>query len=277
MGGIMKKDINREVLGKKWSIAIRDYYLAKKHWHNEMELLFVMKGVTYVNACGKTYEIKENELLYISPGVVHYYEEQAEYNQIFVMRLNEDFMNCLSGESKAYYADLCKNLLYIKKDARIVKIIEKMQTAFDMENVVSIECMLIGLALELSALLLEENGLVIEKVSVNRNNDSAVMDKIITYLQRNMHEKLSLADLAKHIGFSESYCSKYIKKKTNMNFLELINNERIEKAKTELRSTDKPITEIAYLTGFASIQSFNRVFKSYCRVSPSEYRKWLHD
>ena len=97
-----------------------------------------------------------------------------------------------------------------------------MQTAFDMENVVSIECMLIGLALELSALLLEENGLVIEKVSVNRNNDSAVMDKIITYLQRNMHEKLSLADLAKHIGFSESYCSKYIKKKTNMNFLELI-------------------------------------------------------
>ena len=67
-----------------------------------------------------------------------------------------------------------------------------------------------------------------------------------------MHKKLSLADLAKHIGFSESYCSKYIKKKTNMNFLELINNERIEKAKTELRSTDKPITEIAYLTGFAS-------------------------
>ena len=79
------------------------------------------------------------------------------------------------------------------------------------------------------------------------------------------------------MGFSESYCSKYIKKKTNMNFLEYLNNERIEKAKTELRLTDESITEIAYLTGFTSIQSFNRVFKSFCEVSPTEYRKRLHD
>jgi AraC-like DNA-binding protein len=40
-----------------------------------------------------------------------------------------------------------------------------------------------------------------------------------------------------------------------------------------LQETDDPITDIAYNCGFASLKTFNRLFKLYTGVSPSDYRR----
>ena len=85
--------------------------------------------------------------------------------------------------------------------------------------------------------------------------------------------KITLEGLAAYLGFSPSYCSKYIKRKCGMNFLEYLNIQRVERARELLRATDIPVTEIAWQTGFSSLQSFNRVFRSYVSMSPSEYKK----
>ena len=273
----MRTNIRQEKIGKTWSIAIRNEYFRMKHWHNEIEILFVLEGVTYVNIDGIKHAVNKNELLIISSGVVHCYEEPLDYNAIFVIRLTEDFMNCLSIDSRNFFTHFYADILCIRECEETMKIAEGMRKAFLVENEASIESILTGKFLELSAFLFENEEMIRCRKAVRRNNDSAVMDKMINYIKNHIQEKINLSDVAEYLGFSESYCSKYIKKKTNMNFLEYLNNERIEKAKTELRLTDESITEIAYLTGFTSIQSFNRVFKSFCEVSPTEYRKRLHD
>ena len=93
------------------------------------------------------------------------------------------------------------------------------------------------------------------------------------YIRKHLSEKITLEGLAAYLGFSPSYCSKYIKRKCGMNFLEYLNIQRVERARELLRATDIPVTEIAWQTGFSSLQSFNRVFRSYVSMSPSEYKK----
>jgi AraC-like DNA-binding protein len=57
-----------------------------------------------------------------------------------------------------------------------------------------------------------------------------------------------------------------------MNYTNWINMIRLEKA-TELLSDDKrPLTEIAMMSGFQSIPSFNRVFREEKGMAPGEYR-----
>ena len=49
--------------------------------------------------------------------------------------------------------------------------------------------------------------------------------------------------------------------------------EKTEEAKRLLRYSDKPVTAIGSYLGFSSPSHFSRVFRSYVRMTPSEYRQ----
>ena len=75
--------------------------------------------------------------------------------------------------------------------------------------------------------------------------------------------------------FSTAYCSKYIKKKTNLNFLDYVNAIHLREAEELLQTSDISITDVSYAAGFKSVQCFNRTFKKYRGMTPTEYRKAL--
>lgn len=62
-----------------------------------------------------------------------------------------------------------------------------------------------------------------------------------------------------------------------MTFGHYLNNYRIEKASDLLKSTEDPITEIVFKSGFGSIKTFNRVFKQIRGCSPSSYKKTIFE
>lgn len=86
---------------------------------------------------------------------------------------------------------------------------------------------------------------------------------------------LTLPELAKKFGLSESGLSKKIKAFTNMTFKEYLTKTRIEAAKSLLISSEKSITEIAVLCGYNSSNFFGDVFKKNMGMSPSSYKKML--
>ena len=57
-----------------------------------------------------------------------------------------------------------------------------------------------------------------------------------------------------------------------MNYSKWLNTIRLEKAIELLVEKDIPLTQVAMLSGFHSISSFNRVFYDEKGMSPSEYR-----
>ena len=99
------------------------------------------------------------------------------------------------------------------------------------------------------------------------------MDKMIEYIREHLQDKITLSDVAVHLGFSESYCSKYIKKKTNMNFLEYLTTLRIDHARERLMKTDDSVNEIAEAVGYSDVKYFSRIFKRSLGLSPNKFRK----
>ena len=85
--------------------------------------------------------------------------------------------------------------------------------------------------------------------------------------------KPKLKDLARKLGISVSRTSHVVKEIFGSSFEELILNERMNRAKYLLQTTDLPIGKIASLTGFPDTFSFSKLFNRTMSHPPSQYRK----
>lgn len=91
-----------------------------------------------------------------------------------------------------------------------------------------------------------------------------------------LNPDLNLELLSKYLEISEKYCSLILSKGVEMNFNQYVNNFRIAAFKERIKEGQNKtftLTSIAYDCGFNSKSTFNRVFKSTCGVTPSEFVK----
>ena len=109
----------------------------------------------------------------------------------------------------------------------------------------------------------------------NAFNDDVMQRMIMVtdYIKSNLtSEDLSQQTMADKAGISKDYFSRIFKNVTGMNYSKWLNTIRMEKAIELLLEKDMSLTQVAMLSGFHSISSFNRVFFEEKGMSPSEYR-----
>lgn len=90
--------------------------------------------------------------------------------------------------------------------------------------------------------------------------------------QLHLEPRLSLSDVARAMASNESYISKAINQGTNKNFNRLINEIRINSAKTRLLESQEDILTLALACGFNSKATFNRVFREITEMTPTQFR-----
>jgi AraC-like DNA-binding protein len=91
-----------------------------------------------------------------------------------------------------------------------------------------------------------------------------------------LNPDLNLELLSKYLEISEKHCSYILRKGMEKNFNQYVNNFRIAAFKERIKEGQNQtftLTSIAYDCGFNSKSTFNRVFKSNCGVTPSEFIK----
>jgi two-component system response regulator YesN len=103
--------------------------------------------------------------------------------------------------------------------------------------------------------------------------DNLTVLKVINFIRDNYSENITLSDAANLVGITPEYLSKLFNQKINVNFVVFLRNFRISIAKRMLLSGKYQIQEVADHVGFKDPKYFNKVFKSVCGISPSEYKK----
>ena len=96
---------------------------------------------------------------------------------------------------------------------------------------------------------------------------------VTDYIKNNLtSDDLSQGTMAERAGISRDYFSRIFKNVTGMNYSKWLNMIRLEKASELLTEPGRTLTEVAMLSGFQSIPSFNRVFREEKGMAPGEYR-----
>ena len=89
----------------------------------------------------------------------------------------------------------------------------------------------------------------------------------------NLHNKITLNDLADNVGLSAPYLSKLFHKEVGVTVSQYISQKRVEAAENLLKFSDYSCIEISNYLCFNSESYFIQVFKSYTKLTPKEYRE----
>lgn len=100
------------------------------------------------------------------------------------------------------------------------------------------------------------------------------INNILAYIDRNLHEELSLQQLAEIAHYSPFHVHRLFKAITNETLLAYITRKRIERTALMLiHHQEYSISDIATKYGFRNDSTYSRTFKKIYGQSPTEFRK----
>jgi AraC family transcriptional regulator len=96
--------------------------------------------------------------------------------------------------------------------------------------------------------------------------------RAVAFIEANLHRDLSVADIARHLTMSESHFSHLFRQTVGVPPQRYVRDRRVERAKSLLRHSDLPMTEIAQSVGCSSCSHFSVLFHRTTGLTPRRYR-----
>lgn len=256
----------------------------QSHWHEEIELTFVEDGRGVYHIGENSYVIEKGDIVYIKPDTMHSGgmikgESLKTIVIIFSTHLlipsnNAATINkyllplrtsrakipeVLKAEDRGY--ENFKEIIY-----SISRAIDFREPAFELK----VKSFLLDYIIKLYEH--EHVDLERSKPDFYDTNEDTIRT-IISYIENNYQNPLSIESLSKLSGFSTCHFMNLFKKYTGNTCKNYINQFRLDTAARELLETKRPIMEIAADCGFNNISFFNRSFKKQFNRTPREYRE----
>ncbi len=100
--------------------------------------------------------------------------------------------------------------------------------------------------------------------------------KIKEYIHQNFDKDISLPEVASMVNMAVTTFCNFFKENYRITFVEYLNSVRIGHACKLLSEKDVNIVDVAYECGFNNLANFNRQFKKYKEMTPSQYRKTVN-
>lgn len=257
-------------------------YSTPPHWHEEIEIIYMEKGNVDVGVNNKIYNLKENDILLISSGDIHYFLPEYNISNRVVIQFNLSIFNNITStinekkEIRPLFDRSKRRSTFWQPEVKLD--MEKQIKELIREN----EERKPGYKIALKARLYDLLVLIIRKVPMEnmtieeeskQREKLSRLESVFQYVEGNYTNDITLETVAKVAGFSVYHFSRFFKENTGVTFSQYLNSFRITKAEWMLMNEEGNITEIAFNCGYNSIKTFDRVFKQMKGYTPKEYRK----
>lgn len=250
------------------------------HWHPEIEITYVQKGTMCYKVNHMVYHLKEGDIVFNNSGALHsgtmenqkdcayipvtfdsrliYGFFQSTVNSKYVDPVIQDSMLpaiCID-QSEPWHKPFREYLL------RIIDLDEKKPDFYELDITICLQSMW--------RLLLEH---ITYEPQASRENSLEYdrIKKILSYIEENYQNKITLNDIAGHIHLCESECTRLFKRHMNTTLFAFLQEYRIERSLEFLRA-DQPVSAVADKAGFSDPNYYSKVFAKIKGCSPREYR-----
>lgn len=246
------------------------------HWHMKYEIILPVSESYSAVVDGQSYDLVPGEVLVIPAGVVHeIFAPDQGMRYIFMVDQDVVYrLEGLAGIQHFFYP--CVHLRAGQEDAVLREARDcLMQAVRERENRQMLDQAAIqawiGLFLIRVARWLMQ-GAHAGPDERRPHMNEAFLD-ICAYITEHCNEKLTLEDVAAYSGYSKYHFSRIFKEYTGMSFYEFYLRQRMLLCRQLLNEKNLSVTEVASRAGFGSLATFNRVFKQYEGVTPTQYRQ----
>ena len=129
---------------------------------------------------------------------------------------------------------------------------------------------------ELKSHLIKMVTAIMEYIEANKKTAvKNIISEAVEFIKLNYYEDISLQILSDRYFLNMAYLSRMFKIEVGLNFNEFLNKTRMEAAAELLKKDNLKAKDIAKLTGYSSSDYFFKKFKSYYKMTPSQYRNTI--
>lgn len=116
----------------------------------------------------------------------------------------------------------------------------------------------------------------LELIEKSRNiGKNPLVRKAVRYIDEHISQKLTVRDIAREIGVTESHLSRAFKKEKGLTLITYITTKKMHLAQDLLENKKLTMLEISLMVGYDDANYFTRQFKKTFQVSPSKYQNQL--
>ncbi|MBQ5999300.1 MAG: AraC family transcriptional regulator [Treponema sp.] len=253
------------------------------HFHKEFEIIFVTYGRGIISVQDKKYLCQKDDIVIIPPEQVHSIirykaEKIAYYNILFDFSFLEE--NPDSYCSRTFFDKFNQNtelaeVLITKKSSLHPKLFPILQNLIQihLEDYTKNALLIKSFLFNIMHILKDQAKPLTQSPSALKKNER--LKKIISYIQENFSDPITVHEVAELVDLSESRFMKMFKSQTGLTFIQYLNDLRLESAASELLQKNKSVTQISLDNGFESTSYFISLFKKKFGTSPAIYAKKL--
>lgn len=251
------------------------HHMPSNHFHSTYESYYLLSGEREFFVKDRTMVLQEGEIIIIAPNILHRTTNaEKPMHERLIVNMHEDDILALGGASREVLRPLFEQEYMIVKpppqdrpaiDALAHQILKEMRGEQP-----GYELYAQTLALQLLVTCCRYRGSAPSEYPSPMHER---ISEIVSYMNANYMEELSLHRLAETFYVSPYYLSRFFKEATGFTFVEYLNSVRIKEAKQLLMRSQLKVSLIARKVGFGSVTHFGRVFKQITGHTPLYYRK----
>lgn len=248
------------------------------HWQPSFEVIMPLENIYTVYIEANPIVLKPHELLIISPGILHRIIAPSTGTR-YIMLFNPTIFSHISG-LKELSTMFYSSAHYTRENSPDLDLMKHHMDSIYKEYASNDPLRYAGIYANLLSLIVAAKrnitSGIIKTETITDSHSHKYLNKfldICKYIEENCTEEITIEHLADLSGFSSSHFIRLFKQFTNVTYYNYLNQCRISHARHLL--ADEPnlsITEISLQSGFSSIATFNRLFKSQVKCSPTQYR-----
>jgi AraC-like DNA-binding protein len=249
--------------------------IGNKFW----TLIYIRSGVGMCLIDEQLMCLNEGDILFFPPGLAYSFDSEDlgdEYNEnvdVVICRFDSSWLDSLLKT----FRSLSREILALKEYKNPLMVVgpKWMKMSVLMSDLYRAEphdqAVII---LELIRCLSQAPDLLPLSAAAAEVQDALTKkDKIERYVSCHLYQKISLEEISSYAGMNKTYFCLFFKKHYGMSFTDFLNKKRIDEASLMLMNPVASIAEVATACGFPTVTYFNRIFRKYKGMTPTEYRK----
>ncbi|QHT59053.1 AraC family transcriptional regulator [Paenibacillus lycopersici] len=239
------------------------------HYHDHFELCYLEQGHGQYQIDKTLYQIRAGDLWLTKPGETHYglAGEDASF-RLYYLGFKLEWAKALEPD----FYQLGAGRVVPDEDGTIKSIFDRLLREIRLRPRLSIH-MAEGLFLQLLVTVSRLFHDSAQRPDAAPSPLGAAVIEVMNRLHGEIRYDHDIEAIARSIPVSRSHLAREFKSAIGMPIGEYMRSLCLDKAKFELRATDKPVTQIAEELRFSSIHTFSIFFKRFAGITPSEYRK----